>query len=1253
MYSLNIDTGGTFTDCIASTPDGRILRRKVLSSSSLRANIIRVISSREIEISSNWGVTSDLFIGYSFRFLDSDLPPVVVKQFSPLNNRMILEPGIPDHLQAQQSLFEITAHEEAPVLCARLITQTPLGQPFPEMEMRLGSTKGTNALLEYKGAPTAMLVTKGFRDLLAIGNQQRSDIFAREVIKPAPLAQLILEVDERIDATGKVLQIPDQISIRQAAKTVRKAGITTVGVALMHSWINPAHEKLVRSIIIDEGLHYVSASYQLSGLIKYLLRMQTSEVNAYLSPIIDLYINQIREKTHGNRFWVMTSAGGLVKADHFTPKDSLLSGPAGGVVGAVAMGMEAGYEKVISFDMGGTSTDVSRYNKELEYCFELKVGSAHIHSPALSIETVAAGGGSVCSFDGYKLVVGPESAGALPGPACYGAGGPLSITDVNLLSGRLDPGQFNIPVYPEHARARLKDIHDKIAKLSGNRPDEKELLTGFLRIANETMAGAIKKISTGRGYNPSEYAMVAFGGAGGMHACSIAGLLNISKVLIPENAGLLSAYGIGEALIERFAEKQVLKPLHHTNLIADLLPGLEKEALRKLLEEGVNEKDAIIRSRLVFLRFMGQESTIEINWSSQEQIIKDFREAYISVYGHFNENRIVEIESVRVVASTRKKESRSPGLNDGKRMAKPAYQSDQGAPVFIREHLSQGDQIPGPAIILDPYSTTFVEKEWSCLMNEQGTLVLSIDHTTVKNQVEKLTPEAELELFSRRFMSIAENMGAMLQHTSVSVNVKERLDFSCAVVDAHGYLVANAPHIPVHLGSLGICVRSLLREFDIQAGDTLVTNHPAYGGSHLPDITLVSPVHTPGGERIGFVVNRAHHAEIGGISPGSMPPGAKSMAEEGVVIHPFYLVKGGETDWKGMEEILTKSPFPTRAIDENLADLNAALAANRRGASELLALADRHGIRNLTKFMRLLKAHATRKTTDAIQNYPIKKGFARETLDDGTPLEVTITLQEESKGGFLIDFTGTGGVHPGNLNANPAIVHSVVMYVLRLLLKEDIPLNDGMLAPIKIILPEGLLNPPFPEDPFDCPALVGGNVEISQRLTDTLLKALKLQAASQGTMNNVLFGNDRFGYYETICGGCGAGPDFNGADAVHHHMTNTRITDPEIMEHRYPVRLERFEIRQDSGGKGQFNGGNGVVREIRFLEKVQLSLLTQRRKSGPYGMEEGGEGKPGKQKVVKANGETTVLESVSSTSIDPGDRLIIETPGGGAWGQPF
>jgi len=533
-------------------------------------------------------------------------------------------------------------------------------------------------------------------------------------------------------------------------------------------------------------------------------------------------------------------------------------------------------------------------------------------------------------------------------------------------------------------------------------------------------------------------------------------------------------------------------------------------------------------------------------------------------------------------------------------------------------------------------------------MNSQGTLDLTHENLAEHEEDEQLTPEAELELFSRRFMGIAENMGAMLQHTSVSVNVKERLDFSCAIVDAEGYLVANAPHIPVHLGSLGICVRSLMAHCDFQEGDTVVTNHPAYGGSHLPDITLVTPVFSREGKRMGFVVNRAHHAEIGGISPGSMPPGATSLAEEGVVIPPFHLAKGGKVNWTGIKDILKNAPYPTRALAENLADLNGALAANKKGVAELIALADQHGSPRVTQFMNLLKDHATLKTIEAIQDYPMETGVACEFLDDGTPLKVKITRQEA---GYTIDFNGTGGVHQGNLNANPAIVHSVIMYVLRLLLKEDIPLNDGMLAPIKVLLPEGMLNPRFHDDPFKCPALVGGNVEVSQRLTDTLLKALGLQAASQGTMNNILFGNDRFGYYETLCGGCGAGPDFHGADAVHHHMTNTRITDPEILEHRYPVRLERFEIRNNSGGKGLYRGGDGVIREIRFLEKVELSLLTQRRKSGPYGMNGGGDGKPGSQRVIYPDGKETILESVSSTSIEKGSSLIIETPGGGAWGK--
>ena len=1245
MYRLNIDTGGTFTDCIATTPDGEILRQKVLSSSSLRAHIKRVISPTEIEISSNWGVSKDLFDGYEFRILGLNQDPITISKFNPLINRIILESNIQVDGIEEKALFEITANEEAPVLCARLITETRLDQPLPEMEIRLGSTKGTNALLEHKGARTAMLVTRGFKDLLAIGNQQRPNIFAREVIRPSPLAELIIEIDERLDARGLVIQSPDPTSVREAVRIIKQAGISTVGVALMHSWINPKHEECIQKIILEEGLEYISVSSRLSGLIKYLLRMQTTEVNAYLSPVIDQYIKQISNKVYGNRFNVMTSAGGLVKASSFMPKESLLSGPAGGVVGAVSMGKEAGFHKLISFDMGGTSTDVARYNRELEYCFELKVGSAHIHSPALAIETVAAGGGSICGYDGYRLVVGPESAGAFPGPACYGAGGPLCITDVNLLSGRMDPGQFNIPVYPEAALKKLGEIQDKIAERSGSRPEANALLNGFLRIANETMAGAIKKISTGKGYDPCEYAMVAFGGAGGMHACNIAELLNMGTIIIPDNAGLLSAFGIGEAVMERFAEKQVLKPLDNSDFISELLPELEEKAIGKLQSEGVPVKDVIIRNRLVFLRFLGQESTIEVSWKSSKQIIDDFQSAYESVYGHWSEDRVVEVESVRVVASVKKETRQESHQYETGKEIKPDQFNGQSIPVFIRDRMKQGDLVRGPAVILDSFSTTFVEKGWSCLLNGERTLVLS-DEKRGREEEEALAPEAELELFSRRFMGIAENMGAMLQHTSVSVNVKERLDFSCAIVDSNGYLVANAPHIPVHLGSLGICVRSLLKQFELLPGDTLVTNHPAFGGSHLPDITLVSPVYTQKRELLGFVVNRAHHAEIGGISPGSMPPNARSLAEEGVVINPFFLVKGGEVDWAGIKEILTQSRYPTRAVSENLADLNGALAANRKGAAELLALHDQYGTTKIRSFMELLKSHAARKTLEAMQTYPLQSGYAREYLDDGTPLEVKIT---RSSNGFHMDFTGTGGVHPGNLNANPAIVHSVIMYVLRLLLKEELPLNDGMLEPVEITLPEGLLNPPFPDDPYKCPALVGGNVEISQRLTDTLLKALELQAASQGTMNNVLFGNEHFGYYETICGGCGAGPGFKGADAVHHHMTNTRITDPEIMEHRYPVQLVKFQIRKGSGGKGAYRGGDGVTREIRFLEKVELSLLTQRRNSGPYGMKGGGDGQPGCQYVIRYDGVKTSLESVSTTFINPGDKLVIQTPGGGAW----
>jgi 5-oxoprolinase (ATP-hydrolysing) len=1228
-FKLYIDTGGTFTDCIGVSPEGNILRRKVLSSSTLRTNISRIISPGELELESDWEMDMDLLKGYSLTIAGSRYGPLMIKRFIPSSRRIILEKNIDVDMIPAGSMVEITAGEEAPVLCARLIIGTPLGEAFPDMEIRLGSTKGTNALLEYKGDRTAMIVTKGFRDLLRIGTQARPDIFAREVVKPPVLSEIILELDERIDASGNIILPPDPDQIRDIAGEIKRSGIKTVGVALINSWTNPSHEELVKEILEGTGIRFISVSSGLSRLIKYLPRMQTTEVNSYLSPIIDSYISEIGRTIKTGHFWVMTSAGGLVRSENFQPKDSLLSGPAGGIVGAAGIGKLHGFNRIISFDMGGTSTDVSRYDNEFEYRHELSIGSANIQSPAISIETVAAGGGSICRFDGYRLAVGPESAGASPGPACYGAGGPLTITDINLLSGRMDPEYFKIPIYPDEAKKRLEEIRDSIFEKTGVKPDEDELLRGFLRIANEIMAGAIRKISTRKGFDPADYALVAFGGAGGMHACDIAGLLGTRHIIIPENAGLLSAMGIGEASIERFAEAQVIKPISECP-VAEIIEELEKEALQKLKDDGVETDESLISSRRVSARYSGHEFSIELQWKTPEDLEKDFLDSYLTIYGHLLPERLIEIESIRVIASH--------GTGPGKLAVSSG----------IRPGMKK--QFQGPYVISGPFNSTYIDTGWIGKVNDNGDLILT--HAGKPGTLRtgtNLGPEAELELFSRRFMSIAENMGARLQRTSVSVNIKERLDFSCALLDPDGRLVANAPHIPVHLGSLGVCTRSILEKNQLLPGDTIITNHPAYGGSHLPDITLISPVYHHDNKLIGFVANRAHHAEIGGISPGSMPPDATSLAGEGVVIPPLYLVRDGKVNISELEKILTSGKYPTRALKENISDINAALSANLKGVDELQKLAAMHGYDRVRHFMAKLREQAGNLLIETLAEYPVKEGEALEFLDDGSRLMVKIKV---SKQGISFDFTGSGPTHPGNMNANPAIVQSVVIYTLRLLVNQDIPLNDGLLDPVTIILPEGMLNPVFSDNPEECPALVGGNVEVSQRLTDTLLKALRLQAASQGTMNNLLFGNNTFGYYETICGGCGAGPGFHGADAVHHHMTNTRITDPEIIEFRYPVRLMQFSIREGSGGQGQYRGGNGVIREMLFLDKMDISILSQRRTSGPYGMNGGEDGKPGSQELIRSYGFTENLCPLASARANKGDRLIIRTPGGGGWGTP-
>ncbi len=1245
-FQLYIDTGGTFTDCIGTDETGKQYRKKVLSSSSLRNTIKNIISEKEFECADNWNLTHDILKGFFFRLLGNDYGDLKIENFDTNKNIIRLnQPILTPESKGQN--FEITSHEEAPVLGARLITQTALSETFPDLQLKLGSTKGTNALLENKGAKTLFIITKGFADLLKIGNQARPDIFAVNVVKPRQITHKIIEVDERIDAKGQVLKSVDLEKLKADLASIDKGEIESVAITLMNSYLNPEHEKQIADFFSCEGFHFVSTSTGLSPLIKILNRAETTVVNSYLSPIIHNYVNGITKRIGKHSFQIMTSAGSLVSATNFHPKDSLLSGPAGGVVGAKKVGAESGYSKLITFDMGGTSTDVSRIDQEFDYCYELQVGDAKINSPAIAIETVAAGGGSICGFDGYKLFVGPESAGAFPGPACYGAGGPLTITDVNLLLNRLDTSQFGIPVFKQAAKQRLAELITEIEKQSGEKQSAEIILKGFIDIANEIMAGAIRKISISKGYSPKNFALVAFGGAGGLHACDIAEILNIDTILLPEDAGLLSAYGIGNAAVERFAEKQVLRNFNQVqHLLETWFTEIENEATKKLETEGFKKDDIHIRQRMVFLRFKGQDSSLELHYTGAEQLIKDFHGQYVKLYGHKVTNREIEVEILRVIASINHSKNNESNENIPNYFPPVSQVMENNTPVYIRSRLKAGASFEGPALFPDNFSTTYVKKGWTLELKKGGTAILTCDREKTEVTKEQ-TRQTELELFTNRFMAIAENMGALLQRTSLSVNIKERLDFSCALLDAQGRLVANAPHIPVHLGGLGVCVQTLLKHFEFNEGDSIVTNHPKYGGSHLPDVTVVTPVFYEG-ERVGFVVNRAHHSEIGGISPGSMPPNANNLEEEGVCISPFYLVKKGKVNWEGIRHILTSGKYPSRSVEENLADLNAALAANKNGSDALMNLIKTYGPETVKTYLNLLRRHASSKMRATLQKFGDGIYQATEYLDDGSPLKVKIELKN---GDCNIDFTGSSSVHPGNMNATEAIVKSVSIYVLRLLLNEAIPLNDGLLEPVQFILPSGLLNPNFDDNPANCPAVVGGNVEISQRLTDTLLKAFGVVAASQGTMNNTLFGNEKFGYYETICGGCGAGENFNGASAVHHHMTNTRITDPEIMEHRYPVRLEEFSIRKESGGHGKWQGGDGIKRSILFLEPVNLSVLSQRRKTGPYGLNGGEDGLPGCQKIVCKSGTEVQLKSIENINIEAGDRFIIETPGGGGYGK--
>ncbi len=1262
-WKIYVDTGGTFTDCIAISPKRKKLKTKVLSSSTLRGVFTKKINSTTFEIQQNWGIgNADVLAGFSLLLNELEEQAKVLRFDAKTSTLYLSEPLKLNHFPTS---FSLTTFEEAPILAARLLTNTSLNQPFPPLQMRLGTTKGTNALLEHKGAPFLFFVTKGFKDLLEIGTQQRPDLFTLNIQKSPMLYQEVIEIEERLDAQGNSLQEIDYQKHEQLIARLVKSGYRTAAVAFIHSHLNPSHELEFAQYLTKKGITSISISSALSTQMNFLARAETAVVNAYLSPIINQYLGNIHHCLNSNlqnqktsSLHIMTSAGGLVMAEDFHPKDSLLSGPAGGVVGAAKSSEKSGYQKIISFDMGGTSTDVARYHSAFDYRFSLKIGQAQLLSPALAIETVAAGGGSICAFDGYKLTVGPESAGAWPGPACYGAGGPLTITDVHLLLGRLEPSQFSIPISKEAANQRLIHLLEAMEAKNGKLPRKTDILKGFLDIANEIMAGAIRKISFSKGYETKDYALTAFGGAGGLHACQLADKLDMKTVIIPQNAGILSAWGIGQAAIERFAETLFIRPLEE---IRSSLPThfktLENKALASLHQEHISNKNSQIRERLLFLRYQGQNSSLEIPYVEHEDIQAAFEAQYQKIYGHTLE-RPVELESIRVVAASisANKVTINASKSPTRTIAKPDFYTTAffeekwvKTPVYQQDKLRIGDYFLGPALILDKHCTTVLESHWEATLDANKGLILQ-QKTRIQSRKTSKIPEAvALELFTNRFKAIAENMGVMLQRTALSVNVKERLDFSCALLDAKGELIVNAPHIPVHLGSLGVCVRLLKAHIPMENGDTVITNHPAFGGSHLPDVTLVTPVFSGDKELLGYVASRAHHAEIGGTRPGSMPPDATSLREEGVIIPPQYLVKNNCPNWDAIRVLLEEAPYPTRRIEENIADLNAALASNLLGVQSLKQLAVNHSIPIVKQYMDLLKHYTAERMGLTLKKLPLKHFQATEYLDDGTPISVSITIKDATG---IVDFSGTGSVHPRNLNANRAIVTSAVLYVFRLLLNESLPLNDGLLYPIQIILPpNSLVNPTFPEDPASCPAVVGGNTETSQRVTNTLLKALGIIAGSQGTMNNIIFGNASFGYYETIGGGCGAGDGFHGASATHSHMTNTRITDAETLEHRYPVRLLRFAIRKNSGGQGKFQGGDGIEREYLFLAPIKLSVLTQNRVRGAFGLEGGEAGKAGKQFIIKKNGDILLLKSIDGVNLEPDDRLVVQTPGGGGFGK--
>ena len=1238
MWKLFVDTGGTFTDCVVVSPQEEISYLKVLSSSIIPGELVS-LTKNLLTLKIQWPDNFTDYKGFSL-YVGEDLIGKVLRANLDDNTVEIERKGA--HSLQPGDNVNLTTREEAPVLAARLATNTPVGASFPNIHLRLGTTKGTNALLERKGAKTLLITTRGFKDLLSIGDQTRPDLFALAIIKPRILADKIVEVEERINSHGT---IEEPLALEPALSKLASE-YDSVGVSLLNSYKNNEHETLLKQSL--DGHPFVSVSNELYPGINLLNRTQTTAVNAYLSPLMNSYITNILQSLgEETDLKVMTSAGTLNHPRFFNPKDALLSGPAGGVVGAAAIAELAGISKCLTVDMGGTSTDVARYDNGFDYKYLTEVGDARLYAKSVAIETVAAGGGSICGYNGEHLTVGPESAGAFPGPACYGNEGPLAITDVNVLTGRITPDQFGIPLYRKAAQEQLKNLMLQI-KPTDSAAEEESVLLGFLKIANQKMANAVRKISLSKGFDTAEYSLLGFGGAGGQHLCDIAEELNISQVCVPQYGSLLSAVGIQKARAAKTSMLQVLTLLDDFPELDNTIKSLTVKAQKDLEKQGIS--DVELQDIILMLRLKGQDSCLEIDYKKSKDIKAAFKDAYQKLYGHWVE-RPIEVESVRVTVAEARQQTEQGVTNEQKVAGIISGYTNvlfndgwHKTPQYLWNEQPTGAEIRGPALLSNAFTTVVVNVGWTLSIDE-GFALMNQEQDRSQTEFLNAVESIQLELYTNRFRSVADQMGAILQRTALSVNIKERVDFSCALLDSEGRLVVNAPHIPVHLGSMGICTRSVMKVIDMHEGDVVITNHPGYGGSHLPDVTLIAPVFHDG-KRVGFVANRAHHAEIGGKAPGSMPADAKSLEEEGVVIYPQYLVKNGVANWQQVRNLLSTATYPSRAIDENIADLEASLASITAGQTELMQMCESYGVAEVSGYMKKLRERTSEEIMLKLQQIIKVPLEAEELLDDDSRIHVKISLRDV----LTIDFTGTTPTNANNMNATPAIVNGAVIYVLRVITQANVPLNEGIMDHVRLILPDCFLNPEFPDDPALCPAVVGGNTEVSQRLVDTLLKAFNLVACGQGTMNNFLFGNDEFGYYETIGGGAGATEGYHGADAVHQHMTNTKITDPEILESRYPVSVLEFSIRHTSGGAGKWHGGNGIKRVFEFKEPLTCTLLSQHRQVAPYGINGGGNGSVGQQFHV-SNGKSTAFAGRSTFAVNKGDRVIIETPGGGGYGQ--